>query len=141
MREGDVFHVRELNEDGTTGMVLLQHRAGLIPVGNKARHLMTCPTNDDREPVKTVNKTVNIDSKSMEATRAAETIQQPLVDPVTGRNVRIDGYARNLAKPNKLKRCNTMDVGFRNMAGTFCLLTSSSVVAVAIGIIWSKSHP
>lgn len=32
--ESFVYHVREIEEDGTAGNVVLQHRAGLVPVGN-----------------------------------------------------------------------------------------------------------
>lgn len=37
--EANVFHARELLEDGTTGDILMQHRAGLIPVGAHAEDL------------------------------------------------------------------------------------------------------
>lgn len=60
---------------------------------------MSCPT-DDPEPVK-VDKETN----------------QPIIDEKTGRKVVEDGFARTLEKPNTLKWCNLMDVGFRNMAG------------------------
>ena len=33
--EGHVFHVRELKADGSLGIVLVQHRLGLVPVGAK----------------------------------------------------------------------------------------------------------
>jgi hypothetical protein len=32
--ESFVYHVREIQDDGTPGSILLQHRAGLIPIGN-----------------------------------------------------------------------------------------------------------
>lgn len=48
--ESFVYHVREIGEDGNAGNILLQHRAGLIPIGNP--HQYECDaTLPDVEPV------------------------------------------------------------------------------------------
>jgi hypothetical protein len=48
--ESFVYHVREIGEDGNPGNVVLQHRAGLIPIGNP--HQYDCDANlPDVEPV------------------------------------------------------------------------------------------
>jgi len=86
--EGHVFHARELTDDGSPGKVLLQHRAGLVPIGSKARQWLTCPT-DDPEPLVT--------------------------DAETGMQIRDPAFARTKERP--LKDCHLMDLGFRNMAG------------------------
>lgn len=55
--EGHVFHVRELNsDDGTTGRLLVQHRAGLVPIGANIDPalLVNCPL-QDVEPAKDPN--------------------------------------------------------------------------------------
>jgi len=89
--DGHVFHAREINpEDGTAGKVLLQHRAGLIGVGMKARPWLTC-SKDDPEPVVVQE----------------EPVHATLRDP---------NFART-PEPPTLKQCNAMDIGFRNMAG------------------------
>lgn len=47
--ESFVYHVREIEEDGAPGIILLQHRAGLIPMGNPRDH--ACDANlPDVEP-------------------------------------------------------------------------------------------
>jgi hypothetical protein len=48
--EGHVFVARVLLEDGTTGMVLAQHRAGPIAVGAHATNL-ACPPDDPEPPI------------------------------------------------------------------------------------------
>lgn len=47
--ESFVYHVREIQEDGSPGTVLLQHRAGLIPIGNP-RDFDCDATSPDVEP-------------------------------------------------------------------------------------------
>jgi hypothetical protein len=48
--ESFVYHVREIGDDGNPGNVVLQHRAGLIPIGNP--HQYDCDANlPDVEPV------------------------------------------------------------------------------------------
>ncbi|KAL7556174.1 hypothetical protein ACA910_015294 [Epithemia clementina (nom. ined.)] len=85
--EGHVFHARSFDaETGTLGPVLLQHRMGLIPVGANAQQL-ECPA-DDPEPM----------------IRMAEE-EQPQLDPRFKRTT-----------PTVNRRCNAMDIGFRNMA-------------------------
>ena len=81
--EGHVFTAKELLADGTTGRVMLQHRAGLIPIGERMRgEIMDCPLLD----------------------------QQPMHN-----NQPDPGFERT---PTQVFRpCNTLDVGFRNMAG------------------------
>ena len=45
-----VYHVREIGEDGNPGMVVLQHRAGFVPIGNPNN--VKCDLNiPDIEPV------------------------------------------------------------------------------------------
>lgn len=78
--EGHQFVVREVLKSGVAGNVLLQHRAGLIPIGAYAPDL-ECPL-EDVEPI--VNET------------------------------RAPAYART--EPQSFRPCNTMDIGFRNVA-------------------------
>lgn len=47
--EGHTFHARMLYADGSAGPVVLQHRVGLIPVG-QGHNQLSCPT-DDIEPI------------------------------------------------------------------------------------------
>ena len=82
--ESYVYHVRELSKDNKPGQVLLQHRAGLIPIGNP--NTVQCDTSiPDVEPV----------------------------NPQTAQ--RQPEFARTPLPP--VRRCNTMDIGFRNQAG------------------------
>jgi len=79
-----VYHVREIEEDGTVGQIVLQHRVGLIPIGNP--NGLSCDlSKPDVEPV----------------------------DPITA--VTLKDFARK-ATPAK-RKCNVIDVGFRNQAG------------------------
>lgn len=81
--EGHIFHARTLDtKSNTLGPVVLQYRAGLIPVGEKFQDL-ECPS-DDPEPLK----------------------------PQT--TERAPQFART--NPKIDRPCNTIDVGFRNMA-------------------------
>lgn len=82
--ESFVYHVREIDENGASGNILLQHRVGLIPLGNPNQ--VDCdPTAPDIEPV----------------------------DPETAETK--PEVART--KTHEFRRCNTMDIGFRNQAG------------------------
>jgi hypothetical protein len=86
--EGHVFHVREINKDGSMGQVLLQHRVGLIPITNKYGHELNCdPLDPDVEPVVEV---------------AGELDRDP-------------NFARAIPVP--MRACNALDVGFRNQVG------------------------
>ncbi len=79
-----VYHVRELEEDGMAGQIVLQHRVGLIPIGNP--NGLSCDlSKPDVEPV----------------------------DPVTA--ARLADFAR-IPTPQQ-RRCNVVDVSFRNQAG------------------------
>lgn len=87
--EGHVFHVREFfNRD--PGELLLQHRVGLVPVG-QGRNDLECPT-EDPEPLRDDNPEPLENSSNK---RAPEYMRRP---PVVDRP------------------CNTIDFGFRNEA-------------------------
>lgn len=86
--EGHVFHMRQVKPDGSTGNVLLQHRAGLIGVGAGAN--LDCEGVEDPEPI------VEIKPES------GEKILQP-------------EFQRTPTPP--LKDCNLLEIGFRNLAG------------------------
>ena len=87
--EGHVFHVREILKDGSAGMILLQHRIGMVDITNKYGHDLDCaPSEPDIEPV--------------------------VVKP-EGVMERDPDYARLLAP--ELRLCNVLDVGFRNKVG------------------------
>ena len=79
-----VYHVREIDDDGNVGRVVLQHRVGLIPIGNP-RGLQCDLSKPDVEPV----------------------------DPKTA--VIIQEYTRPPVP--EVRRCNIVDVSFRNQAG------------------------
>ena len=86
--DGHVFHARTFDpETGSLGPVVLQHRMGLIPVGAHAQELV-CP-NDDPEPVVTPKDPSTEPQRDPNFKRTIPTINRP---------------------------CNTMDIGFRNMA-------------------------
>jgi hypothetical protein len=85
--DGHVFHARELLPDGTTGKVLLQHRVGAIPIGEKVSRNVVCPDVDD----------------------------EPMVLTDDGTKVTHPNFQRTKAPPKKV--CNTIEVSFRNMAG------------------------
>lgn len=55
--EGHVFHIRALRADGTPGRLLVQHRAGLVPIGANIDPalLMNCPLQDVDQSVKNPN--------------------------------------------------------------------------------------
>jgi hypothetical protein len=81
--DGHVFHARAFDsKSNMLGPVVLQHRTGLIPIGQKFQDLQ-CPS-DDPEPI--VPETKEIDPKFA---RTPPAINRP---------------------------CNTIDIGFRNMA-------------------------
>lgn len=91
--EGHVFYARELTTDDdstggipTLGNVLLQHRTGLIPVGQHA-HFLTCPIVD---------------------------VEPTIENLKTGQCSRAPEYERTMYR--QLKECNLLDIGFRNMA-------------------------
>jgi len=91
--EGHVFHAREVLEDGSTGRVLLQHRVGLIPIGEQAAsdgRLMGCNLHDP------------------------EPIVEQVVDQVVQQTVAPE-YQRTPLKP--MMDCNQIAMGFRNRAG------------------------
>jgi hypothetical protein len=112
--EGHVIHVRQLKQDGSLGLVLLQHRAGLIPVGAKAADSLLCPL-DDPEPIITVTPKPKPKEPNVPVAPIAvwdpkfERTERPL------QLVRKVG-AKRVIRPN-LKECNQLDVGFRNLAG------------------------
>jgi len=87
--ESFVYHVREIDEEGGLGNVVLQHRAGMIPLGGNApkREL----EHIDPEPF------------SLESV-GTEDNPKPQVQEV-GR------------KPTRIRPCNVVDLGFRNEAG------------------------
>lgn len=87
-----VYHVRELAENGP-GPILLQHRAGMIPLGNP-QNVQCAAAAPDVEPV----------------------------EPKTG--VTNKEFGRQGTDPNR--RCNTIDVGFRNQ-GEYMMLSSGLV--------------
>jgi hypothetical protein len=80
--EGHVFVVRELLKSGAAGPLLLQHRVGLIPVGENQALELECSLEDP--------------------------------EPIQGEK-RHPAFARTPSPP--LRPCNTLDVGFRNVAG------------------------
>jgi hypothetical protein len=83
--ESFVYHVREISEEtGDAGNVLLQHRAGLVPIGNPQQYMCDASLMDV-EPV-------NPDT----AERKIE-------------------YKRT--RTHEHRRCNTIDIGFRNQVG------------------------
>ncbi|GKZ00949.1 hypothetical protein MPSEU_001046400 [Mayamaea pseudoterrestris] len=92
--EGHVFSVRSMHEDGSTGNVLLQHRAGLIPVGTHAQQL-ACPSTDP-EPVIEVQTPATPSSPS-----EVKIVTHP-------------DFARVPVK--QFKQCNMLELGFRNQA-------------------------
>lgn len=83
--ESFVYHVREIDgETGAPGNVLLQHRAGLVPIGNPRQY--ECDASlPDVEPL----------------------------DPETA--ARKEEFSRT--PTHKHRRCNTIDIGFRNQVG------------------------
>ena len=84
--EGHEFVVREILKSGIAGNVLLQHRAGLIPIGaNFAMAGMSC------------------DPSSL-------TDIEPMIDETTTSPV-FQRTPTQIDRP-----CNTMDIGFRNVA-------------------------
>ena len=86
--DGHVFHARTFDpETGNLGPVVLQHRMGLIPVGAHAQELV-CPE-DDPEPLVTPKEPSTEPQRDPNFKRTTPTINRP---------------------------CNTMDIGFRNMA-------------------------
>jgi hypothetical protein len=87
--EGHVFHVREINKDGSMGQVVMQHRVGLIPITNKYGHELHCDPNEpDVEPV---------------------------VEAEPGVVDRDPNFAREA--PRYVVPCNALDIGFRNQVG------------------------
>ena len=81
--ESFVYHAREITAEGP-GQVLMQHRAGLVPIGNPNQY--DCDASlPDVEPVNPET-----------AERKAEWARTPT---------------------HKVRRCNTIDVGFRNQVG------------------------
>lgn len=99
--EGHVFHLRTLTQDGTQGDLVMQHRIGLIPVGQHLASQLVCGR-EDPEPV--VEKITETNEKEI---------------------VREEAFAREA--PQILRPCNTMDIGFRNMAG--CPLNGYYILA------------
>merc|ERR1712176_696651 len=99
--EGHVFHLRTLTQDGTQGDLVMQHRIGLIPVGQHLASQLVCGREDP----------------------------EPVVEEITETNekeiVREEAFAREA--PQILRPCNTMDIGFRNMAG--CPLNGYYILA------------
>ncbi|CAB9518807.1 expressed unknown protein [Seminavis robusta] len=87
--EGHVFHIREINKDGSMGIVLMQHRVGLVGVKNKYGHQLQCDPNEPDE--------------------------EPVVEVAPGKTDRDPNYAREA--PRAMRPCNTLDIGFRNEVG------------------------
>lgn len=88
--EGHVFHAREVLPDGSVGRVLLQHRTGLIPVGEHLANALTCSLEDPEPLVEQVDETAPVVT----------------IDPA---------YQRTPLKP--LRDCNQLSLAFRNKAG------------------------
>jgi hypothetical protein len=82
--EGHEYVIREVLKTGVAGNVLLQHRAGLIPIGMNANaDMMNCTNYIDTEPMQG-----NVTAPAFQRTKA----------------------------PSAYKPCNTMSIGFRNVA-------------------------
>jgi len=86
--ESFVYHVREIDEDGNLGNVVLQHRAGMIPLGGKM------PSEDKG----------HTDSEPFSSAAVGTEAKPPQVQEV--------GRLGTQNRP-----CNIIDVGFRNEAG------------------------
>lgn len=97
--ESYVYHVREIDENGNPGDLVLQHRAGMIPLGNAGDNLCGTP-NEVIDPEPFVPETTGPDG-----------------NPVQQKQ---EGGRGELGVNRK---CNTIDVGFRNKVG--CPLTVS----------------
>lgn len=92
--EGHVFFARQLLQDASggggankLGPVLLQHRTGLIPIGMNAQDLICPVSTASRKPVD----------------------PEPIVNGAI-----MPAYDRTPSRPFRM--CNTIDLGFRNMA-------------------------
>ena len=97
--EGHVFHVRRLEDDGSLGPIVLQHRAGLVPVtgdcGVEDVHTVVAPeqripNDEDSSPEVWENEYDNEDAED-------------------------DEFQRTPAQTQG-RRCNRLEVGFRNQA-------------------------
>jgi hypothetical protein len=83
--EGHVFYVRELDpETGQAGRIVLQHRTGLVPIGQGVTGL-SCPETD--------------------------------VEPIDSETGKLKSeFSRSVRPGDDLRRCNHIDLGFRNAA-------------------------
>ena len=82
--ESFVYHVREIEDDGNVGQIILQHRVGIIPIGNP--YGLACDLSK---------------------------LDIPPIDPATAEI--IPDYSRRPTP--KERKCNVVDVTFRNQAG------------------------
>mmetsp|Transcript_32832 Transcript_32832/g.68447 ORF Transcript_32832/g.68447 Transcript_32832/m.68447 type:complete len:422 (-) Transcript_32832:179-1444(-) len=94
--EGHVFHARTFDvSTQSLGPVVLQHRAGLVPVGAQVQDL-SCPL-------------VDVKPRPLDK---RETGEEDVYEEHMYEEVDEDGSAM----PYEYRYCNTLDVGFRNMA-------------------------
>jgi len=89
--ESFVYHVREIDDDGALGNIVLQHRIGMIPIGNPNDNHQCDATSLDVEPY----------SPGLE-----------LEEQEFGREGASDWTEGTRDRP-----CNTIDIGFRNQVG------------------------
>lgn len=87
--ESFVYHAREIDGDGNAGNVVLQHRAGLIPIGKG----FSCGSDDKIDPEPFDPNTVATEVKPIPQEEEA------------------------LREPPKHRPCNSIEMGFRNEAG------------------------
>ena len=92
--EGYAFVVRSVYPDGSTGDVLLQHRAGLIPIGAHAQQL-ACPSTDPEPLIEVTTQTAPTKAPEVTVVLDPEFERRPV---------------------QQFKECNMVELGFRNLA-------------------------
>jgi len=111
--ESYVYHVHAIDENGGLGDVVLQHRAGMIPLGRsqKAATIPQGGTNDSSLPDGLAG--LNLAGKKGTKLIDAEPVDRELLEQPKPKQ-RQQEVGREDAKK---RNCNTVDVGFRNEAG------------------------
>jgi hypothetical protein len=115
--EGYVYHVREKIGDGNgtePGRLLLQHRVGLIPIWS--RHEYDCRKNVTNTVRKLVHNEETGQDEEVEETIEAQEEDfdnEPLVNKDDGDLDTGPDFSRTAT--HKVRKCNTMDLGFRNL--------------------------
>lgn len=89
--ESFVYHVREIIDDGALGNIVLQHRIGMIPIGEPSdnNYCDSTTTGTAKKPLDVEPYTPGLELKQIESGRL-DTRDRP---------------------------CNTIDIGFRNQVG------------------------